>query len=385
MSFKTTFLVFTVLLIPALVPAFGKVGKTASSKLNSTLVLPRIKDIASVKGVRENVLIGYGIVVGLNGSGDGSNPATSLSLKRMFERLGVKLEQEQVDSKNVAAVIVTAKLPPFARKGAKIDIQVSSVGDAKSLKNGTLVMTPLRGGDQNVYVVAQGNILTSGDESAATLGRIPDGGIVEKEVTYDFQDTRTVRLALRDQDFTTAARLAMTVNEELGGKYATAKDSGTVDVIVPFGYEGKLVELMSQVENLRVAVDTVARVILNEKTGTIAAGGQVRLTPVAIAHGNLIIKVGENSSSSQKPQNPLPSNQDTNLRGPASSGSGSGASEIEELNAANSGKNFGVIRGATIEELVSSLNMLGVTPKDLVAIFQTLKAVGALQAELVIM
>lgn len=364
---------------------FSQIGtntwaNSVPSGLNSAVILPRIKDIASIKGVRENVLIGYGLVVGLNGTGDGNNPATGASLKRMLEKLGVKVAQEAIDSKNVAAVIVTAKLPPFARRGATTDVHVSSVGDAKSLKNGTLVVTPLRAGDQNVYAVAQGTVIVGDGATAETYGRVASGGIIEREVEFDFQDTRSLRLALNDHDFTTSARVAATVNKELGGKFAMAKDSGTVDVIVPFGFEGRLVELMATVENLRVAVDTKARVLINERTGTIAAGGHVRVSPVAIAHGNLVIRVGENSTGVQNAPRQVPLNEQ--VRGPAS---GVNLSPIEALNQESQGKSMGFLRGATIEELVKALNVLGVTPKDLVAIFQSLKSIGALQADLVIM
>lgn len=307
----------------------------------------RLKDIASVKGVRENILIGYGIVVGLKGTGDSSADVTARSLGKLFSKLGLEVgKNEKINSKNAAAVIVTAKLPPFARSGVQIDITVSSIGDATSLEGGVLLVTPLRAGDQQTYAVAQGAVtlgaLTDGKPPFPTVGRIVSGAMIEKDVDTNFAGKKNFRLSLNNPDFTTAARLVSLVNAELGGKFASARDSATVDVVVPFNYDGNTVELMARIENVRIVVDSKAKVVLNERTGTVVMGDKVSITPISIAHGDLSIQV----------------------KGKA------GGDRLYEL------------KGATVSDLVKLLNTLGVQPKDLTAIFQTIKATGALQAEL---
>lgn len=315
----------------------------------------RLKDIATVKGVRENILIGYGIVVGLKGTGDSSTDVTGQSLSRLFGKLGLDVQQNAaVKSKNAAAVIVTAKLPPFARVGNRIDITVSSIGDAGSLEGGVLLVTPLRAGDQNVYAVAQGpvsigSIADGSTKNFPTVGRVVDGATIEKDVDQNFAGKKNFRLALHNPDFTTAARVATVINGELGGKYAAARDSGTVDVVVPFNYEGNSVELLAALENINVNVDSKARVVLNERTGTVVMGDRIQILPVAISHGDLSIEV-KGAQKGQKPD------------------------RVMELKS-----------GASVSDLIKALNTLGVQPKDLTAIFQTLKETGALQAELEIM
>jgi len=308
----------------------------------------RLKDIATVKGVRENILIGYGIVVGLKGTGDSSTDVTGQSLSRLFGKLGLEVQGNTVKSKNAAAVIVTAKLPPFARVGNKIDITVSSIGDSSSLEGGVLLVTPLRAGDQNVYAVAQGSVSIGSvadgtTKNFPTVARVIAGATIEKDLDTNFAQKKNFRLALHEPDFTTAARLASMIDRELGGKYAAARDSATVDVVVPFSYENRTVELMAQLENIPVNVDSRAKVVLNERTGTIVMGEKVMITPVAISHGDLSIQV-------KKGENPQ---------------------RVMELSS-----------GANVADLVKALNTLGVQPKDLTAIFQTLKETGALQAEL---
>lgn len=313
----------------------------------------RLKDIATVKGVRENILIGYGIVVGLKGTGDSSSDVTAQSLSRLFSKLGLDVQgNAAVKSKNAAGVIVTAKLPPFARAGNKLDITVSSIGDAASLEGGTLLVTPLRAGDQSVYAVAQGqvsigSIADGTTKNFPTVGRVVSGATIEKDVDVNFASKKNFRLSLHNPDFTTVARLAAVINGELGGKYATAYDSGTVDVVVPFNYEGNSVELLATLENIQLNVDTRARVVLNERTGTVIMGDKITLTPVAIAHGDLSIEIGGDKKGK--------------------------AEHLMEL------------KGASVSDLVKALNMLGVQPKDLTAIFQSLKQMGALQADLEIM
>ncbi|MBS1959348.1 MAG: flagellar basal body P-ring protein FlgI [Bdellovibrionales bacterium] len=311
----------------------------------------RLKDIAAVKGVRENILIGYGLVVGLKGTGDSSADVTAKSLGRLFGKLGLDVEKNaQVKSKNAAAVIVTAKLPPFARSGTQIDITVSSIGDSQSLEGGVLLVTPLRAGDQQVYAVAQGPItlgsIADGKATFPTVGRVVSGAMIEKDIDTNFAAKKSFRLALNNPDFTTAARLVALVNAELGGKFASARDSATVDIVVPFNYDGNTVELMARVENIRIVVDSKAKVVLNERTGTVVMGDKVMITPIAISHGDLSIQVkgGKNEY-------------------------------LHDLKSASGGN-------ATVSDLVKLLNTLGVQPKDLTAIFQTIKQTGALQAEL---
>ena len=313
----------------------------------------RVKDIANVRGVRDNQLLGYGIVVGLKGTGDSKNEFTNKSVARMFDKLGIKLEEKEVASKNVAAVIITANLPPFARAGNKLDITVSAIGDATSLLGGTLLQTPLRAADQQIYAVAQGPLLVgSGADAHTTVGRLPNGAMIERDVAEDFTSRKMFRLTLHNPDFTTAARLAKRINLDLAGKYATAKDAGTVDIVVPFAYEGKAVELLASIEALEVTPDSRARVIVNEKTGTVVIGENVRISKVAISHGDLTVKVAGASAKGK--------NQD--------------ADRVAVLDT-----------GTSVGDLVKAMNSLGVSPKDLITILQNIKAAGALQGELEIL
>lgn len=313
----------------------------------------RVKDIANVRGVRENQLIGYGIIVGLKGTGDSKSEFTNKSVARMFDKLGIKLEEKEVASKNVAAVIITASLPAFARAGNKMDITVSSIGDASSLAGGTLLQSPLRAADQQIYAVAQGAILVgSGADSHSTVGRLPNGAIIERDVAEDFTARKMFRLTLHNPDFTTSARLAKKINLDLSGKYATAKDAGTVDIVVPFAYEGKAVELLASIEALEVTPDARARVIVNEKTGTVVIGENVRISKVAISHGDLSVKIGAADPKSK----------------------GQAADRVAVLDT-----------GTNVGDLVKAMNSLGVSPKDLITVLQSIKAAGALQGELEIL
>lgn len=306
----------------------------------------RIKDLVTVKGVRENPLIGYGLVIGLNGTGDGGGEITNTSLKKMFQTLGLN-PQKEVTSKNVAAVIVTAKLPAFGRLGQKLDITVSSIGDASSLAGGTLLVTPLKGGDGQIYAMAHGPLSVGGTEKGkkfATTARIPDGGIVEKELELSFNDKKALRLALNNPDFTTAARVERTINQELGGKYATAGDSATVDVIIPHYYERKVVELLANIENFKVIADVAAKIVINERTGTLVAGGDIVLKKSAISHKDMVLEVKDGEGQS--------------------------------------GVIAALPQTTTINDLVKALNALGTTPEDLISIFQALKQNGSLVAEI---
>jgi flagellar P-ring protein FlgI len=313
----------------------------------------RLKDIASIRGVRENQLVGYGIVVGLKGTGDGKSEFTTKSLVRLLDKLGVKLENQDISSKNVAAVIISAQLPAFAKAGNPLDITVSSVGDASSLQGGTLLMSPLRAANDQVYAVAQGTVVVSGDgkDVHTTSGRIPNGAIIEKDIQADFSNRKMFRMTLHNPDFTTAARASLTINKELGGQYATSKDAGTIDIVTPAAYENRGVELMATIEAIEINPDGKAVVIINEKTGTVVIGDKVKVSKVAISHGTLSVKVGTATA---------------------------GKKEAEERVAILDG-------GVSVGELVQSLNKLGVTPKDLITILQSIKAAGALHGELEIL
>jgi flagellar P-ring protein precursor FlgI len=312
----------------------------------------RLKDIASIRGVRENQLIGYGLVVGLKGTGDSQSEFTSKSFSRLIEKMGVKLEKGDLISKNVAAVIVTAKLPAFARAGNPLDVTVSSIGDSQSLVGGTLLQAPMRAGNDEVFAVAQGSISITGDgkDVHTTAGRIPNGAIIERDIQADFASKKMYRMTLHNPDFTTAARTVLTINKELGGMYASAKDAGTVDIITPSSFENKGVELMATIEAIEINPDQRARVLINEKTGTIVIGEKVKISRVGLSHGNLTLSVGDEKTKK---------------------GKGAPDDKVTVLDT-----------GASVGDLVSALNKLGVSPKDLISILQSVKAAGALHGEL---
>jgi flagellar P-ring protein FlgI len=313
----------------------------------------RLKDIANVRGVRSNQLVGYGIVVGLNGTGDSKSEFTSSSMVRMLDRLGMKLTEKDLTSKNVAAVIVSAELPPFARAGNKMDITVSAIGDASSLKGGTLIQTPMRAADQQTYAVAQGSVLVGFSASGVheTVARLPNGAMIERDMDGDFASRNMFRLTLHNPDFTTAARVAKKVNMELGGKYASALDAGTIDLITPPSYEGKGVDLLAIIESVDVNPDIRAKVVVNEKTGTVVIGEGVKISRVAISHGDLSLKVGGDAQGKKQ--------------------------DGDRVILVNDGTNVG--------DIVKAINKLGVSPKDLITILQSIKAAGALQADLEIL
>lgn len=342
----------------------------------------RIKDIASFDGVRENQLVGYGLVVGLNGTGDADQTKfQTQSLVNMLERMGITINRADVKVKNVAAVMVTATLPPFSKQGTKIDALVSSLGDAKSIAGGTLVMTPLKGADGQVYAVAQGGVITNsfsygGQASSAqknhpTAGRIPDGALVERELPNVLAERTQLRLNLQKPDFTTAARIAATVNEKFKAQVASSSDPGSVMIGIPAGYQGRTVEFVAELERLDVRPDTVARVVMNERTGTIVMGENVRISSVAVSHGNLTLLIRETPQVSQP--------------APLSPGGETKVVPRTELKVKEETGGLALVReGATIGEVIKALNAMGVTPRDLIGIMQSIKAAGALQAELVI-
>jgi flagellar P-ring protein FlgI len=343
----------------------------------------RIKDIVNVQGVRGNDLVGYGLVVGLNGTGDSlrSIPFTEDSLINLLERLGVNIEGEDVKAKNVAAVIVTATLPPFARSGSEIDATISAIGDAKSLLGGTLVLTPLLAADGNVYAVAQGTVIAGGFEAEGgaesvtqgvpTSGVIPSGARVEQEVNFAFDELQTVRLALRDPDFTTAQRIQGAINREVGLEVARTLDSGTIDVAVPAAFANRVAAFVSAIENLPVTPDLAARVVVDQRSGTIVVGADVRISEVAVSQGNLTVRVTETPQVSQ----PNPFGEGDTVVVPRT--------DVEVDTQANN--RIAVLNeGTTLAELVQGLNALGVGPRDLIDILSAIKAAGALHAEFIV-
>jgi len=341
----------------------------------------RIKDIASFEGVRENMLVGYGLVVGLDGTGDSLRNAnfTQESLVAMLERLGVSTRGRNLNTRNVAAVMVTATLPPFARQGGRIDIAVSAMGDAKSLAGGTLLVTPLVGADGEVYAVAQGALATSGFQAEGeaervtrgvpTTARIPNGAIVEREVEFALDDLPAVHLSLRNPDFTTADRMAAVINGYLGDGVAQAVDPATVRLPVPRRYDGRIAALLTEIEQLRVRPDNPARIVIDESAGIIVIGENVRIDRVAVAQGNLTVRITETPEVVQ----PEPFGRGETAELPRT--------QIEIDDGAD--QKLAVLdTGVTLDDLVAGLNALGVGPRDMISIIQAIKAAGALQAEI---
>lgn len=342
----------------------------------------RIKDIADVEGVRENMLIGYGLVVGLKGTGDSltNSPFTEQSLKGMLERMGVNTRDQDLKTKNVAAVMVTGILPPFAQQGSRIDLTVSAMGDAKDLMGGTLLVTPLMGADGEVYAVGQGQLTVGGfsaqgqgqsvSKGVPTSARIANGAIVEREVAFDLGQLQRVRLALRNPDFTTAQRVADAINNEIGGGTASASDPGGLTLTPPAALRGNMVAFITQVEQLRISPDQVARVVIDEQSGIIVMGANVRISEVAIAQGNLTVKVTETPQVSQPD--------------PFSTGGTTEVVPRTDVQVDEGGdKKLAILAPApTLQELVSGLNALGIGPRDMISILQSIKAAGALQADL---
>jgi len=343
----------------------------------------RIKDVASVEGVRDNQLIGYGLVVGLDRTGDSviGGQFTAQAIISMLNNMGInlKINPIQLRTRNTASVIVTAKLPPFARPGMRLDVQVSSLANAKSLKGGTLLMTPLKAPNQEIFAVAQGPISTSGfgGGSAGTTvvknqqsgGIVPSGAIVEKAIDLKIEEWESFSLSLQHADFTTSLRLADVINTHLGEGLATPVSSGQVLVTVPDAFKGKVVQMIAAVEGLDVPVDIRAKVVVNERTGTIVMGQHVRLSSMAVSHGNLTIKIKTSFDVSQP--------------NPASLGGQSVVTpEVDTKVEEEDGRVIQVDGSVTLGDLVKALNSVGVTPRDLVAVLTAAKAAGALQAEL---
>jgi flagellar P-ring protein FlgI len=343
----------------------------------------RLKDLVEFDGVRGNDLVGYGLVVGLNGTGDGlrNSPFTEEIMSNLLERLGVNITGESFRPKNVAAVFVTARLPAFARSGAQVDVTVSAIGDASSLLGGTLIMTPLNAADGQIYAVAQGTIIAGGIsaegeaarvvQGVPTAGIIPSGARVEREVEFDFTTLTSMRLALRTPDFTTAARIEDAINREFGRAVSQMLDSGTVAIDLTRTNAQSPAHAISRIENLAVDPETRARVIVDQRSGTIVMGEDVRISRVAIAQGNLTIRVTESATVAQ----PNPFSEGETIIVPQTDASieqepGTGLAEVQA--------------GTDLSEVVTGLNALGVAPNDMIDILKSIHAAGALHAEFVV-
>jgi len=342
----------------------------------------RVKDLVQVEGVRDNMLVGYGLVVGLNGTGDSlrNAPFTEQSLQTMLERLGVNTRGETMQTKNVAAVMVTANLPAFAGQGGRIDVSVSAMGDAKSLQGGTLLVTTLFGADGNIYALAQGPVAVGGfsaqgqaasvTRGVPTAGRISNGAIVERETGFKLASETSLKLSLRNPDLSTATRIADAVNRYIGTNVATADDPSTIQVSVPAAYPNGVVGLLNDVEELKVTPDQEAKVVIDEQSGVIVMGADVRISTVAIAQGNLTIRVEETPEVSQ----PLPFSQ------------GGQTTTVPrtkiQVDDGKGNKMAVLAQGVSLQKLVDGLNALGVGPRDIISILQAIKAAGALQADI---
>jgi flagellar P-ring protein precursor FlgI len=358
----------------------------------------RIKDIAYFEGVRENQLMGYGLVVGLDGTGDyGRSEFTMQSISSMLSRMGIKIDDQRIQTRNAAAVMVTADLPPFARSGQKLDVTVSSLGNARSLQGGTLLMTPLRGPDQKVYAMAQGPLSIGGYEVNAgagntrrknhvTAGRVPNGAIVERGVGFKLQDKEELKLVLNSPDFTTATNVSDAINAEFGADdapIAKALNASTIEIGIPEDSTDQITQFISGVEVLDVERNREARVVINERTGTVVLGGNVEISEVAVAHENLQVRISTQYQVSQPgpfgqgetavvPQRDVQVDEET-----AGEGEGEGqAPEEEPLNVVAPGDD------PTIGDIANALNAVGASPRDLISIIQAIKSAGALNAEI---
>ncbi|MBD3845948.1 flagellar basal body P-ring protein FlgI [Bosea sp. SSUT16] len=365
-------------------PLVGLLALGLSLPAQPAFALSRIKDLASVEGVRSNQLLGYGIVVGLNGTGDTLNntPFTKQSLQAMLERLGVNTRGANMRTANVAAVMVTANLPPFATQGTRVDVTVSAMGDSKSLQGGTLLVTPLLGADGEVYAVSQGPVAISGfsaegeaskiTRGVPTVGRIANGGVVEREIDFALNKLQTLRLSLRNPDLTTARRVAAAINDFIGGDSAEPTDPSTVALQIPPRFKGNMIKLLTDIEQLRVEPDQGARVVIDERSGIIVMGKDVRVSTVAVAQGNLTVTISEQPQVSQ----PEPFSRGQTVVTPRTS---------VKVDTEGGNKLALVKESVTLAELVDGLNALGIGPRDLISILQAIKSAGALQAEIEVM
>ena len=361
-------------LLAAVLIVMNPVGAGAAS---------RIKDLANFEGVRQNQLIGYGLVVGLNGSGDTLNniPFTKQSLTAMLERLGVNIRGQTLRTGNVAAVMVTANLPPFGTQGTRVDVTVSALGDSKSLQGGTLLVTPLLGADGNVYAVAQGSVAIGGfsaegdaakvTKGVPTVGRISNGALIEREIDFALNRLGQLRMALRNPDFTTAKRIASAVNDFIGQSTAEPLDPSTVQLSIPPKYHGNVVELITEIEQLQVEPDLPAKIVIDERSGVIVMGRDVRVSMVAVAQGNLTVAITETPEVSQ----PAPFSRGQTRVVPRT-----------QVGVTEDGKKLAMIKdGVSLQHVVDGLNALGIGPRDMISILQAIKASGAIQADIEVM
>ncbi len=370
--------------------AFLKIKRAAAAVLflligTVSAEASRLKDISNFKGVRSNQLIGYGLVVGLDGSGDSaSSDVMKRSLGEALAKMGLGADSTRFQVKNVATVMVTAQLPPFAKLGSTIDVMVSSIGDAKSLQGGTLLMTPLKAANQEVYAVSQGPLSTGGYQAEApaggssitknhqTVAKIANGATIEKEIDFALEGKKEIDLSLNEPDFTTAVRVAETIDKFLDGKYAEAPDSGSVHIRIPAKYESRIANLIANIEVLEIQPDIAARVILNERTGTIVMGENVRISTVAVSHGNLSIQIDQTYEASQP--NALSQGKTEVLP----------STDFQVSDDGHDRKLVLIPEGVNIGEVIRALNVIGVEPRDLISVLQAIKAAGALQGELVL-
>jgi flagellar P-ring protein precursor FlgI len=341
----------------------------------------RVKELTSIEGVRDNQLIGYGLVVGLAGTGDRRQTVFSAqSLTNMLQRMGVSVSPTAIQVSNVAAVMITATLPPFGQPGARLDVTAAAIGDAKNLQGGLLLLTPLKGADGQVYAAAQGSVVTGGFVAGGsgtrqivnhpTAGRIPGGAIIERTAPSAIPGPK-VRLQLRQADFTTAARIAAVINGKFGSNgaiVAQAENSGAVTVLTPASYLARPVEFVSEMENLSVETDRLARIVINERTGTITIGKDVKISPIAILHGSLTVQIETSFTVSQP--------------APMASGETTLVPQVAVGVKEEKARNISLKNGANVDELVRALMAIGSTPRDIIAILQSLKTAGALEAEL---
>jgi flagellar P-ring protein precursor FlgI len=381
MTWTLTRLLAAMLVAPLLAAAAASASLADGRPASGT---SRIKDLANIEGVRQNQLIGYGLVVGLNGTGDTLNniPFTRQSLQAMLERLGVNIRGQTLRTGNVAAVMVTANLPAFGTQGTRIDITVSAMGDAKSLNGGVLLVTPLLGADGNVYAVGQGSLAIGGfaaegdaakiTRGVPTVGRIANGAIIEREIDFALNRLNQVRLSLRNPDFTTAKRIAAAINDFIGGPTAEPIDSSTVQINVPKQFLGNVVSLLTEVEQLQIEPDISAKIVIDERSGIIVMGRDVRVSMVAVAQGNLTVTISETPQVSQP--------------APFSRGGTTTVVPRTRIGVQEDGKKLAVVReGVSLQQLVDGLNALGIGPRDMIAILQAIKAAGAIQADIEVM
>lgn len=345
--------------------------------INSYGEQTRIKDIATVEGVRDNYLVGEGLVAGLNGSGDNLNNSvfTHKGLTDFLERLGINIQGANLKTKNIAAVTVTANLPPFARRGAKIDVKVSAIGDAKSLKGGTLLATPLLGADGNVYALAQGAIsipefipasseVKTKSNTIETNGYIQNGAIVEHEIDFRFTDLSHVKFSLNSPDFNTVMAIVNAINNNISGNTANALDAATIKITVPNDRKQNMIEFIAEIERLPIKPDYTAKIVINEATGTVVIGDKVNIRPVAISQGNLVVNIAQLEYDKL---NPLMTEEQQDL--------------INKFVDDKRGRSIHELKkGATLSELVTGLNKLGVWPRDIINILYSMKSVGAIDA-----